>query len=302
MPRTRRVRANARDVQTLAAVGEYGVLDRELCHLLCYAHYSTEWCRQNLARLTQSGLLRATALQVWHDDEDTRGGRIPLLYSLSPTGAEIVQLRTGIAPRRILRSDPAAATFWHRLQVVRVRVAFDQAAARVALPAPCWIMEEDLCPHRPHDRMPNTRRILYHEFRTETGKSFTCQPDSAAVMTIPHPSGIEAQASSLAIYFEIDRSREGIAQCLKKIAGYSCLFERRDFPYWAHLRNPVFRVLWVVPSDERIEHLIAAFSSSPIAQLFRFATFDDCRPDRILTQPIWFNMQGDPMTLYRQDA
>jgi hypothetical protein len=300
MPRSRRIRVNERQVRTLAAVGEYGVLDRALCHALCFANSSREWCRQNLARLTGVGLLRATALQVWHDDEEPRGGRIPLLYSLTPAGAEVVHARMGLYPRRVLRGDPSPTTFWHRLQVVRVRVAFDQAAEQAGLPAPGWIMEQDLRPGAPADVMPQHRRMLYHEFPAADG-AVTCRPDAAATLSIPHPSGDAAKATTLALHFEIDRSREGLAQCLGKAPGYGALFERRAYArYWPALSNPVHRVFWVVPSRERIESLAAAFRASPVAAYFRFSTFADCRPDRVLTQPVWCDVHGTVMTLYRQ--
>src|SRR4051794_23891883 len=119
MPSTLRMRANDRDLRTLATLGEYAVLDRELLHALCFAKYSEEWSRQNIARLATAGLIRVTTLQVWHDEGSTRGGRIPQLLSLTKTGAEIVQIRTGVWPRRVLKSNPSPATFWHRLQVVK---------------------------------------------------------------------------------------------------------------------------------------------------------------------------------------
>jgi hypothetical protein len=301
MPRTRRIRVNERDVRTLAIVGEYGVLDRALCHTLCFPRYSQEWCRQNLARLAGALLLRTTVLTVWHDEEETRGGRIPLLYSLTSAGAEVVHARTGVYPRRVLRSDPSPTTFWHRLQVVRVRVAFDQAAEHTGLPAPRWIMEQDLRPDAPADAMPQHRRMLYHEFHAEDGAVVTCRPDAAASLSIPHPSGDAAKMSTLAIHFEIDRSREGLAQCLGKVPGYSALFAQRAYArYWPDLSNPVHRVFWVVPSHQRIESLAAAFRAFPASAHFRFTTFTDCRPDRVLTQPVWCDLHGNPMTLYRK--
>lgn len=298
MPRTSCIRVNDRDVGTLAALGEYGVLDRGLCHALCFADHSPEWCRQNLARLAAAGLIRTTTLQVWHDVGRPRGGRVPILYSLSEAGAEIVAARTGRPPRRVLRSSPSPATLWHRLQVASVRAAFDRAA-RGQLPPPSWILEQDLNPDAPKHAMPQHRRLLYHEF-TEDGATVTCRPDAAALLTIPHPSGEASRATALAIHFEIDRSSEGVAQCHAKAAGYRLLYERQAYRrYWSALRNPVHRVFWVVPSRQRVESLCAAFRAEPVAASFRFATFDDCRPDRVLTQPVWCDLQRNPMTLYR---
>ena len=299
MPKTHRIRINDRDLRTLATLGEYGVLDRSLCHALCFTDFSPEWCRRNLCRLAGCGLIRATTLQVWHDEE-SRGGRIPTLYSLTGAGAEVVHARTGTYPRRVLRSDPSPMTFWHRLQVVRVRVAFDTAAASVGLPPLSWVMEQDIRADAPKDAMPQHRRMLYHEFADERGGIVTCRPDAAAVMRIPHPSGDEAKVSTLAIHFEIDRSREGVVQCQGKLPGYAALFESRAFDrYWPDLRNSVHRVFWVVPSPQRIASLIAAFRGAPIASAFRFTTFADCVPNRVLTEPVWRDLAGTPMTLYR---
>jgi hypothetical protein len=301
MPRTRRIRVNERQVRALAVIGEYGVLDRALCHALCFGGSSQEWCRQNLARLAGAGLVRATSLQVWHDEEGSRGGRIPLLYSLTPAGAEVVHARTGAYPRRVLRSDPSPTTFWHRLQIVRVRAAFDQAAEGAGLSAARWIMEQDIRPDAPQGAMPQCRRMLSHELHAEDGAVVTCRPDAAATLAIPHPSGESAKASTLAIHFEIDRSREGLAQCLGKVPGYSALFEKQAYArYWPTLTNPVYRVFWVVPSRQRIESLAAALRPFAIAAQFRFTTFADCQSERVLTQPVWYDLHGKSMTLYRK--
>ena len=301
MRRTGGLRLNQRDIHTLATLGEYGVLDRVLCHALCFADYSPEWCRQKLARLCAAGLLQATTLQVWHDEDGARGGRIPMLYSLTKAGGDIVFVRTGAYPRRVLRSDPSPATFWHRLQIVHVRVAFDLAASRERLPQPQWIHEQDLWLAAPKSAMPQHRRLLSHEFRDDAGTVITCRPDAAALLQIPHPSGEDDKATSLAIHFEIDRSREGLAQCQAKIPGYEALFEHRAFTrYWPALRNEAHRVFWVVPSRQRIETLCDAFREFPAAAQFRFSTFEDCRPERILTQAVWCDLQGTPLTLYNR--
>ena len=294
----RHIRVNERDLHTLKTLGEYGVLDRELIHALCFAEYSAEWCRQNVTRLVTAGLVRSTTLQVWHD-EQSRGGRIPQLFSLTLAGAEIVAVRTGEYPHRVLKSDPSAITYWHRLQVVKVRVAFDRAAAIAGLPPLRWIMEADTRPDVPKNLMPQHHRWLYHEFNTAGRPPVTCRPDAAVALQIPHPSGDDAKATSLAIHLEIDRSREGIAQCQRKMPGYAAMREQHAHDrYWGDLRNLVYRVFWIVPSRERINTLAAAFSLHPAATHFRFATLADCVPERVLTQPVWCDLKGTPMTLY----
>lgn len=302
MPSPRRIRVNDRDIRTLEMLGEYGVLDRELIHRLCFAEYTAEWCRQNVSRLVGAGLVRSTTLQVWHD-EQSRGGRIPQLFSLTKAGAETVTVRTGNHPLRVLKSDPSAATYWHRLGVVRVRIAFDRSAADAGLPPLRFIMEQDTRPGVPAKSMPHHRRMLYHEYRSDGGVPVYCRPDAAALIRIPHPSGDEAMATNLAVHLEIDRSREGVAQCLKKLPGYAALTQQRGFTrYWGDLPNLIHRVFWVVPSRERIASLCAAFRSEPVAADFRFITDADCTPESVLTQPVWRDLSGAPMTLYRRSA
>ena len=298
MPSMRPIRVNERDVRTLQTLGEYGVLDRDLIHKLCFAEYSAEWCRQNVSRLAGAGLVRSTTLQVWHD-EQSRGGRIPQLFSLTKAGGEIVAVRTGNYPPRVLTSDPSAVTYWHRLQVVKLRVAFDQAAAIAGLPPLRWIMEADSRPDAPKNLMPQHRRLLYHELRTPGGILVTCRPDAAMLLSIPYPSGDEAKVTSLAVHVELDRSREGLAQCQRKLPGYAAMIEQRGYDrYWGDCRNVVYRVFWIVPSLERIATLTAAFESSPVAAHFRFTTLSDCVPERVLTGPVWRDLKGTPMTLY----
>lgn len=299
MPRRRNIRLNDRDVRTLATLGDYGVLSRPLCHALCFDGFTSEWCRQNLARLADAGLVQTTTLQVCFDDGTSRGGRMPVLYSLSNAGADIVREATGQSPLRVLRSEPSPATFWHRLQIVQCRVAFDLAAANEGLTPPYWIFEQDLRTDAVPG-MPQHRRVLYHEFR-RAAAMLTCQPDAAAVLRIPHPTGDQANASTLAIHFEIDRSREGIAQCLAKLPGYAALFEERSYTrYWPDLPNPTFRVFWIVPSRQRIDSLSAAMRDKPVASTFRFIAVADCVPERLLTEAVWYNVQGTPLTLYRK--
>lgn len=302
MPKAKQIRVNDRDIQTLATVGEYGLLDRQLCHALCFADKSLEWCRQNLCRLADAGLIETTKLRVWHDEAETRGGRVPILYSLTKDGAETVYLRTGTFPKRVLRSAPSAATFYHRLQIVRCRFAFDEAARREGLPPPQWIMEQDMLGGALKELMPQQRRVLFHEFRQENSL-LTCRPDAAALLKLPHPSGNAADATTLAVHFEIDRSREGVTQCVAKNAAYALVIQEKTFErYWPHLQNSKHRVFWVVPSKQRIESLAAAMRKDAIAPLLRFTTVDDCTPTRVLTEPVWFDVQGTAMTLFQRPA
>jgi hypothetical protein len=294
-----RIRLNAKDIAVMADLGEYGLLDSQLCHSRHFAEFSREWCRQKLARLAVAGLVRSIKLQVWYaEHERTSGGRIPTIHFLTENGAEAVRQWTGSYPKRVLRSDPAPATIFHRLQIAKVRTAFDSDAQAIGLPIPFWTMEQDLRPDVAEDIMPNQRRWLYHEFRTADGL-VTCRPDAAALIQIPNPS--QPHATNLGILFEIDLSREGLDQCRDKLDGFAALIENRVFPYWPQLENRTIRVFWIVPSAQRIKQLAGCFKNHTIADIFRFTTFANCGPG-LLTSPVWRDVQGEERAIYRPNV
>lgn len=284
------IRPNDRDFKALAYIGRYGLLDLPLCHSLAFPTVSQERCRQKLSSYEKSGLIKSIKLQVWYA-EGRKGGRIPTIYCLTEQGAELLSQFTSEPVLRVLKSDPKPATFFHRLQTVKVCVAFDTSAQHAGLEPIPWIMEFDVRQDAPETLPPSQRFVLYHEFHDGT-RTFTCQPDAAGVLKIPNPTRPD-QPTELAVLFEIDLSTEGLAQCCRKIPGHTALLERRSFHYWSDLRNPEFRVFWIVPSNRRIEELRAAFRDFTVAEHFFFTTFEHCN-QRILTDKVWQDIQGKP--------
>ncbi len=290
----RTVQVTPRDARFLGLLGEYGILDFALAHSLAFADVSAERCRQILSRLVGARLIRAIRLQVWYAgpsaDGRYRGGRVPTLFVLGERGAETVRQWNGVWPRRVCRSDPTPATFFHRLHIVRARVSFDSAARASGLTAPQWVMEQDTRSDVPKNLSPNRRRWLYHEFKTDNG-TITCQPDAAMRLALPHPT---LGSTTLAAFFEIDLSREGHAQIRKKIPGYTALLARPALPYWPDLQQASFRVLWITLTPERLRELAGAVKGYPIADRFRFTTLDQCT-DRVITDPVWQDISATPM-------
>ncbi len=289
------LRASSLDIHCLAKLGDYGVLDTLMLHQIAYADSSYEWCRQKLAKYRAANLIASFKAQVWLSPHDRHsGGRVPSLHFLTEAGAELVYQATGNRPPRVLRSDPSAATLFHRLHVVKVRLAFDLAADAVSLSKPTWIMEQDLCPDAPEDLMPNRRKWLYHEFQNDS-KVFTCQPDAACVIQIPNP---ESAVTNVGALFEIDLSSEGLQQIQRKLPGYDALLKCRKFKYWCGLDNLTVRVFWIVRSQRRIREIAQAARGEDVARLFRFTTFADCGPG-ILTGKVWDDIDGGRFAIYQ---
>lgn len=292
----RGVRLNDKDIEILADIGRYGLFDSALCHGRHFPDTSREWCRQKLARLVEAGLLHSVKLQVWYaEHERTQGGRIPAIYCLTPAGADVVVQRTGEYPSRVARSEPAPVTIFHRLQIVKVRLAIDSALVALGLPPAIWTTEQDLRSDAGDDEMPNRRRWLYHEVCTEQGV-VTCRPDAAMLLRIPKPG--DAGFTNLGGFFEIELSHKGAEQYLEKLRGYEALLQSRVFPYWEAFPQIATRVFWVLPAAERIKRLITLFKRSEAASSFRYTTSAQCGAG-LLTDKVWINTAGEAMQIYR---
>lgn len=290
-----------RDIKVLSALGEYSVLDFALIYATILTGISAERCRQILARLTGAKLIRAIRLQVWYAvksaDNRYRGGRVPTLFVLTELGSEKVYQWTGSWPRRVYRTEPTPATFFHRLHVARVRMAFDTAVTQTGLEPANWIVEEDMRPDVAKDAPPNRRRWLYHEFATAQG-TITCQPDAAVRVGIPHPSGGTTQIVG---FLEVDLSREGHAQLKKKLPGYTALLAHPRLPYWPDLEASALRVFWITLTERRLRELAQAVKDSPIAERFRFTTIPQCT-EKLLTDPVWQDLHGRKLSFLKASA
>jgi hypothetical protein len=248
--------------------------------------------------LQAQGLIHSIALTVWYGNRG--GGRIPTIHCLTERGAEVVESIAGCRPPRVLRSDPKPETLHHRLAVVQARLAIDDGCRSLGLAAPEWIMEQDRRDDVQRDTPLSRQRVLYHEFAAKD-KTFTCQPDAASLLQIPRDlDRPNAGMTPLLAFLEVDRSTERTTQAASKCAGYTALFEQRQYRrYWPQAGQAAVRVFWVCRSSQRIESLTAAVREHTVAQSFRFTTADELRADTALTLPIWKTIDGERREILR---
>lgn len=293
MVRSAGIRPNACDIAFLEECGRYGTLSTTDAagHYPDLKHNSV---LRRLRLLAQNGLTQTTRLEVWIDPEsnDSTGGRIPTLHSLTEQGADLVESMTGNRPQRVLRSRPTAGTFHHRREIVRVMRAFDQGCDAVGLDRPEWIMEQDAWATAPKALPPNQRRLLYHEF----GHGVTCQPDIACRFTI--------NQTTLLMFWEVDLSTEGRKQLRKasKSDGYLELFSTQAYRrYWPNVDKGRHFVLWATKTRRRFSALVDVFGEhavKPFCRLVESSAFDE--PSSLLTQNNWHTCDGDSRPIYRQ--
>jgi hypothetical protein len=294
------------DILCWQLIGELGCLDTWTIHRRLFPFYTLRACQRRLRLATDAGYLRKAALAVCFNRQfagsassASRGGAVPVLHSITDRAADIVERETGMRPKRILRSEPAATTFLHRWQVVLLRLAFDDAAALSGLALADWIMEQDSWDAAPEGLPPNQRRLLYHRFDAAQAP-LTCQPDAACCLVIPRKD-TDKPPTQLLCLWETDRGTEGLKQIQRKLPGYDEYIQTRAWlRYYPHLDNVTFRIFWVAPSAERAKQLRGAIRGSAVAKFSRFAAAADMTPERILTAPVWQTIDGDGRSFLRE--
>lgn len=284
------IRSGPDDIAFLADCGRYGTLSTSEASDYFPALKPNSVLRR-LRLMAQNGLTSTTRIEVWRTDEPSKGGRIPTLHSLTEVGADLVESVTGDRPQRILRSRPAAATFLHRREIVRVMRAFDQGCDAAKLQRPDWIMEQDAWHAAPKGLPPNQRRQLYHDF----GNGVTCLPDIACRLVIG--------STTLVLFWEVDLSTEGRKQLRKasKTTGYVELIKQQAFRrYWPSTIDARCFVLWVTPTTKRFEGLRATIGKHDVGGACRMlaATALD-NPTNLLTNAHWQTMTGELRAIYR---
>lgn len=291
------IRLTKRDLEVLASLGEYGVLDTAMIHQMHFQQVTSRRCQQRLLQYVEHGLCHRTQLRVWYD-EDAKGGKIPTIFSLSERGASVIFEATGSAPKRVLRSSPKPETLFHRLDTVRWRVGFDAAFKREQIPAPTWIVEQDMRADLPERVPPNQRSVLFHRYSVN-GQPLSCKPDAASLFSIPNKGGALVP---LIFYWEIDRSTEGHQQISRqKIRGYTEMLKHRPYVrYWPDCGDPAIRIVFACkrdPRERRESNLAQMFRDTALEPYVRFISMQNCHPAKLLRAYVWRNPAGDKLRI-----
>jgi hypothetical protein len=307
-----------RDLQLLAEIGELGLLDIELIHARYWPDAKTKRASQKrLKLLTEHGLVKPARLEVTYrtarvprptDGKDTAlkkppksGGRLPTIYCLTEQGAEALEMATGQRPLRVSRSDPKPLTLFHRSEVVRARLAIDDACRLRSLPAPAWIMEQDTHPGMSPNE-PLSRRLILQQHFGQGHARVSCRPDASCLLRLPSRSA-DRSFDELIAYLELDRSTNKHQIEIDKLAGYHCLLKEQAYRrHWPETQRPTVRVLYVCPSHERVNNLAASFAGQPVAEYVRFAVLDDLVPERALSDAIWQTTGGELRAILPADC
>lgn len=291
------IRITDRDLKVFRSLGEYGLLDTALLHRLHFKSVTERRCLQRVEQYLNHDLICRTALQVWYSNA-RHNGRIPSIYGLTEKGADMLEELNGTRAKRVFRSSPKPATLLHRLQIVRWRLAFDEAFRRESRPVPSWIHEQDVRSDLSNPAPPNQRSILFHRFSSD-GLPVCCKPDAACLFTLDMNDG---RRVPLIFYWEVDRSTEGHEQIREqKIRGYTELIRSKAFlRYWPEAEAAHVRIVFACnrdPRERRVKALANTISGTAIQRHCRFISYQDCQPHLLLREPVWRNADGEKLRL-----
>ncbi|MGD9648667.1 MAG: replication-relaxation family protein, partial [Pirellulales bacterium] len=261
----------ARDVQLLAELGELGMMSAPMLLARRFTGFANEQSAQRSFRrrtklFVALGLIDVTRVPL----QRVAASSSLTMYRLTAAGADRVAELTGTRPRRAGSLQPLnPVTVPHRLGIVTTRLAFDDAHRQLGLPAPAWHFEYDQRVDAVAMATNGEKLVLYESF-TVAGKRLVCWPDAAARIRLG-----KEPAHELLAYVEYDRSTESSRQIAAKSEPYWRLVrERRYLRHWpGSLGQHVVRVLFIVRSAERLQHVASALRDTPGAELFRLATY-----------------------------
>lgn len=291
------LRLQERDLESLQILGELGLLDTETYHRRFFPKDQTgQACRRRLRLFAQHGITQTIQLSV---TSTQRRGRLPTLHRLTVYGADLLEQVTGCRPLRYARTDPPrqALTLMHRLGIAKLQLAMNDSCCGAGIMQPEWILEYDPQPNATVNSPMSQRFILCHQFPQSNGKTLSCWPDAASMLTIPQ----REKQWRLAVFWEYDRSTETHAQLNGsktshsgngKMDGYEALLGAKAYlQHWRDVQG--VRVFFVVPSERRLQNIIKTFKGKPAAEYVRLAVEKDVTPETALTAPIWRTMNGE---------
>jgi hypothetical protein len=296
MTRTQNFILTPRDLALLVELGEMGLMTAAMLTLRHFSGFTDTDSAQRSFRRRMKRFLAHRIVSLECVPAAAGGNRILQVYRLTQTGADLVAELTGTRPTRA-GSSPTLnpVTVPHRLGIVSTRLAVDDAHRRLALPLPAWLFEYDLAPTTSPTAPNDQRFLLYESFRVGD-KRHVCWPDAAVRIRLTGQTTYELLA-----YIEYDRSTESSRQIAAKSEPYQLLVEQRRYErHWQpSLETPLVRVLFVARSEQRIKFLAEALRNTRGANLFRFATYRDAVPERILTEPVWQSVDGQRLCVLR---
>jgi hypothetical protein len=280
-----------RDIAILQTVCRYYVLSRQQIQRLCFPNDQTNRItRRRLQLLVDGHFINRHVFSVYSLAAGTPGA----VYFPAPKACEF--LAEHFDDERYLATPtrtPFAHHLFHWLAVSETHITIDAAIARQeAVKLDGWLSEWDVC--NPQESAPEKRYRLYTLIRESP--RLAAVPDAAFLLS--------TQGHSKIFYLEQDRNTSGVRQiAASKTPGYAAVADlkmhRRHFPATT---LDSFAVLMVAPDNRRRDALRNAIAGKPGANLWRFVSATDLKPETFLHGEIFFSYNEGPFSLVKSPS
>lgn len=278
-----------RDIQILKSVAEYYVLDRAQIQAIHGKPGETaaRHLRQRLHDLRAQGWLNATGIQV--------GPRSPthLCYYPSRKGAQL--LAEFFSDEKYLTTTtqcPQQHCLFHWLAISDTHIRINQAIAlQQEATVARWVNEWDVT--NPQESIHRPERRFYLYTLLSERPRLICAPDWAMLLSI---------GKSKVFYGEEDRASDSAERYINgKVKGYAALADRKlHKKHFPEATIEDFTVLMFSPDRRRRDALRFALRGKAGAHLWRFAAKDELTPENLLTEPVFFPVEGEPGSLTKK--
>ncbi len=288
-----------RDLEGWSLLNEVDTLDFPTFHWRVFPTDHTGYaCYRRVRLYEEHGITQRIHQNV---ASTRRRGRLPTYIRLTKHGADVLLQETGQSPLRYARSDvpKESRTLRHRAQGGIFHIAMNDGCAKYGLQKPQWLLEYDPVSNAIVGAPMAQRFVLCHQFPQPNGGKITCWADRACCLTIPDKCDSQ-KLWHLALFIEQDMATESSSQLAGtkpnagngKLDGYAALLNAKAYrQHWPDAHD--IRIMFVVPSEQRLQNVSATFRDHPIAKYVRLAVFQDMVADRILTAPVWRTVDGE---------
>lgn len=280
------IRLQDRDFRILRELGTVLWMDTPLIQERHFPLDRTgEATRRRLRTLAAHRIVESFDLHVTLQPRD---GRMPRFHRLLPYGAELLAEFTGVPPARLLTSSPPKPhTIQHRAGMGKALLRFEDARLLRSLPESTWYLEYDRAESRNGKASFHERYSICYSVLDNAGASHRVWPDALSTLNV----SMHGKVSQLAMAWEFDRGTETLTQLTEKLDPYALWVASRGYREQFTSAADV-RVCFVLPSMRRLKSVIEAMKGHRVAAYLRFVSFSDFQPERILSEPIWYDTNG----------
>lgn len=271
-----------RDGQIIAAVARYRFLTTsQIQRLIFQENTSPQSARRRLRYLSQAGFLRKIQPPL------TGAGKEESVYLLEKAGYAYAHNMGFDLPKYGKFRETSLPFLNHALAVSEFRLSLELALQNhKAAQLHKFISDFELKTGQRGLRGQHRFKLFSTLDDPTTGESYAFYPDALVIL-----SGKAERSKSKRLYFvEIDKGTETLKVIERKLRAYELSAQSNLIPKFGAGQR--FRLLMLVPSEQRRDHVQLAFTEHGLAEDVWVTNAAHVTPNSILEERIWSGLDG----------